>query len=339
MKIKVKDIMPNPFRKIESYPINEEVVVFLMQSIEDLEFWSITGRKHPELKGKYQQAFGHHRIEAARRLKLKEIEFQVINFDDAGMIKAMANENYETNKSPIVINMTVESVKNFLDSELAKYDTWEKCPDRSIKALFTSTKGDFLHAKIQGVGRTTILRFLNGGRKEGGWKRWRIQEALDVLKSDGKDISREAIEEFEIGEQARTFKKAVRDFGIPKEEQKSLVKKIKAQPKRGIREIVLDEAKKKREKEKNVRLKRDLEFKELEEKFDRLDKDSRSLSNFISALKLKLDEIQASEIEGLKSLLILSSLSELLVNIREIVKFFGYNEKNLLLEYKKEGIG
>lgn len=53
--------------------------------------------------------------------------------------------------------------RDFLNSELAKYKTWEeveKYPNNFIKVLFSNTKGDWKKAKDNGVGQTTILKFL-----------------------------------------------------------------------------------------------------------------------------------------------------------------------------------
>uniref|UniRef100_A0A6M3JL93 ParB-like N-terminal domain-containing protein n=1 Tax=viral metagenome TaxID=1070528 RepID=A0A6M3JL93_9ZZZZ len=263
MKIKVKDILANPFRRIEKYTINEETVKFLMQSIEDVDFWSIVVRNHPTQKGKYEQAFGHHRIEAAKRLGLKEIEVQIVDLDNSKMIIAMANENVETNQSPSVINMTIEAIKDFLDCEFAKYDSWEEFRvNKSINPIFRLFESEpkFRTAKGQGVGQTTILKFLNGGRKEGQWKQWKIQQALDTLKlSKDNVIDREAIEEFETLSEAEKFKKAVVEEKIPKKQQKKLAKEIvnSGIGKRGIGEKVREaavgksysEAKKKKVKE------------------------------------------------------------------------------------------
>jgi len=69
------------------------------------------------------------------------------------------------------------AAKEFLDEELAKYDSYEKYSQGSLRALFKGTKGDFKKAKNHGVGESTICKFLGGN-----WKQWMIQQALDTLK-------------------------------------------------------------------------------------------------------------------------------------------------------------
>lgn len=72
------------------------------------------------------------------------------------------------------MNETVYVAKQYLDSELAKYENWEevlKYPNSSIRVLFSGVKGDFLKARQQGVGQVTLKNFLGKN-----WKQWTIQE-------------------------------------------------------------------------------------------------------------------------------------------------------------------
>jgi hypothetical protein len=82
--------------------------------------------------------------------------------------------------------LTVLVAKEYLDGELAKYETWDHV-NRNIKMLFDSNS-QFQNCKKNGVGQTTVLKFLGGN-----WKQWIIQDALNTLKD--KDISRAAVGE------------------------------------------------------------------------------------------------------------------------------------------------
>ena len=96
MEIRIEDIDPNPFRQIEHYPIDRNKVEALKNSINETDFWNnILVRKHPEWEGKYQLAYGHHRLVALRELNWEVINIQVRNIDDDRMLKIMANENFE----------------------------------------------------------------------------------------------------------------------------------------------------------------------------------------------------------------------------------------------------
>jgi hypothetical protein len=95
MKVKIKNIKPNPFRKIERYPIREEKVQALIKSFEATGIWPvILGRQ----VGSYIEIpFGHHRKAAWERLfkPNDEIEITPQVLSDTDMLKMMAHENME----------------------------------------------------------------------------------------------------------------------------------------------------------------------------------------------------------------------------------------------------
>ena len=66
------------------------------------------------------------------------------------------------------------AVKNYRDGELAKYEDWNNA-DKNIRVMFASNR-QFQQNKKQGVGRSTILKFLGGN-----WKQHVIQDALNSL--------------------------------------------------------------------------------------------------------------------------------------------------------------
>jgi hypothetical protein len=160
MKIKVKDLKPNPFRNMEKYPIDPIKVRALINSIKETEFWdNLLAR---EIDGEIQIAYGHHRLIALQELKIEKIDIPVKALDDSTMLRIMANENMDQwNDSVAVISETVRATRDYLNAELAKYESWEeleKYPNNSIKVLFTGTKGDFQKVKKYGVGQGTILK-------------------------------------------------------------------------------------------------------------------------------------------------------------------------------------
>jgi len=106
--LKLKDILPNPFRDLKANPLIEAKVVSLVDSINLTGFWdNVVVRKNAE--GKYECAYGHHRIAAALRAGLVEADFIVKKLDDAAMIQIMDNENRETyGSTPASL---IESVK------------------------------------------------------------------------------------------------------------------------------------------------------------------------------------------------------------------------------------
>ena len=67
MAVAVKDLLPNPYRKIERYQLQPERLNALVRSIKDTSFWdNILARPNPDGSETYQIAYGHHRVEAVK---------------------------------------------------------------------------------------------------------------------------------------------------------------------------------------------------------------------------------------------------------------------------------
>ena len=108
MKLKFKDVKPNPYRDLKSNPLLKEKVAELKSSIETTGFWNnVMVRKSQN--GEYQLAYGHHRVSAAIEAGLENADFIVKELTDAQMIQVMDAENRETYQcSPASV---IESVK------------------------------------------------------------------------------------------------------------------------------------------------------------------------------------------------------------------------------------
>ena len=113
MKLKLKDILPNPFRDVKRNPLDEAKVAELVSSIHDTGFWdNVVVRKNKA--GKYELAYGHHRIAAAIKAGIVEADFIVKKLDDAMMLKIMARENSETYKYTVLA--LIESVRGVVEA-------------------------------------------------------------------------------------------------------------------------------------------------------------------------------------------------------------------------------
>ncbi len=98
-------------------------------------YWQLekeTGRPHPDKKGKYQLAYGHHRWIALKELKYKEIDIPCREIPDATMVQIMAEENLNWSTAPAVMVQTIASTKEFLDRELRKYKSWEQATNEEF---------------------------------------------------------------------------------------------------------------------------------------------------------------------------------------------------------------
>lgn len=96
MKVKLKDVHPNPFRNMERYPIHKQKILQLKNSIQSTDFWdNIVARKREG--GGIEIAYGHHRLAALNELYsgTKEFNWIVRDLDDDEMLKIMAHENLD----------------------------------------------------------------------------------------------------------------------------------------------------------------------------------------------------------------------------------------------------
>ena len=128
MKIALENVLPNPNRDLKFNPYNEDKIAALIASINETGFWSnVIVRPHPTEKGKYQQAYGHHRTEAAKRCGIIEAEFVVQDLDENLMLKMMELENQEDYRySPLSMLESVKAVvKALAEGRIAPFYTPE----------------------------------------------------------------------------------------------------------------------------------------------------------------------------------------------------------------------
>lgn len=115
--IDIEQVDANPFRRLREYPYVERKVEALMRSIKDVGLWEgVIGRA---VGNRVQIAFGHHRVEAARRAGLQQINVIVRDLNDDEMLGFMGRENMEDYNSDF----------------LTMLETWEAavehlCPSR-----------------------------------------------------------------------------------------------------------------------------------------------------------------------------------------------------------------
>lgn len=325
MRIKVKDLRPNPFRKIKTYPIDRDKIRALKTSINETTFWdNIVARKN---NGKFEIAYGHHRLIALKELGIKEVDIPVRQFDDAMMIKIMANENLDDwSLRPAVINETVLVAKEFLDAELTK--GW-KDSGASTRVLFDS-KHAFEQAmhKPEGAGRDTILKFLGGN-----WKDWMVREALDTMALHKRGvIDRRTIETIPKMTQARVFKKSVQDYNIPKTEQKRLVKKIVSEDigSRDIPKMVRDAA------PKYKRTVQDPEVERLKNELEKIRSKANSLYATILSFNLDMKKLNVKQVKGVQAFFTADAIADLLPAVKKLLTLFGFSFKQLLLKGKSD---
>ena len=110
--IKLSQIEPNPFRDgsggeatwqsvSDTYPFLKSKIERLMQSYEAVNIWEgIIVREHGS---KYQLAFGHHRVVAAKRMNITNVPVIVKDLNDNDMLMYMAQENAQEDKDGFLL--------------------------------------------------------------------------------------------------------------------------------------------------------------------------------------------------------------------------------------------
>ena len=209
MKVKVRDVHPNPYRNIEHYPLNKEKIMALTKSIEKTGFWdNLVGR---EVNGKIQIAYGHHRIEALRLSEGFGYDFEfdlpIKDIDDGTMIQIMANENMqEWSHSIGVVDETVKVAKEYLE-------------------LFSGKQPSTKHNHKEYISSEDIANFL-------GWNRGKVHQSLRRLNLiDDGTIQQEAVQSLPTETHAAEFANAInvakeKNIVFTPQEQKAIAKEI-----------------------------------------------------------------------------------------------------------------
>ncbi len=210
MKVRIKDLVANPFRDIKNYSIDLKKVESLAKSITETGFWdNILARKRDS---RIEIAYGHHRLQAMKQVFKPEdmVNIPVRILDDAMMIKIMANENDEQWAiTPGIVHETVRVTKEFLFSSRGL---------NFIKTKNPKAKVDFFHSKEA----FQIAEFLGGN-----WNEYRVALALRRLDSFEKgELDKEAVESLPTEQVARDFTAAVKMVKPSKKVQRIVAEKI-----------------------------------------------------------------------------------------------------------------
>lgn len=244
MKIAIKDLMPNPYRKLKKYPLSKAKVQGLKTSIKENGFWGgLLVREHPSNAGKYQLAFGHHRLQAVKECGHKFVDNMIVfDLSDDDMHHRMFAENHETwGARPACILENVESARDWLTCLLKKYDTLSLLnagENTNINKTIFDSNRQFKNCQLEGVGRNTIRKYLGDLYNEN-----QVRDALFVLdesKKPNSAISIAAVKELPSMSHVKQFRQATERYEIPKKIQKRVAKEIVSEGvgRRGVEEIV-----------------------------------------------------------------------------------------------------
>ena len=186
VNIKLSDIHPNPNRDLKFNPFNEEKITALMASIGETGFWTnVIVRKAPDGKG-YEQAYGHHRLESAKRSGIKEADFVVRDLDENMMLKMMELENQEDYRyCPLSLLESCKAVVNALAAgRIAPFEHTLNMNEYRTAPKFTPVKGGLAESKLESAMQYTVLdvaRYLGRTKVKDTQSDPRVNAALDAL--------------------------------------------------------------------------------------------------------------------------------------------------------------
>ena len=111
--VSLSSIEPNPFRDLKTNSFDKRKLEALERSIEHVGLWEgLIGRRAGQ---GYQLAFGHHRLEAARRSELTTVPLIIRDLTDEEMVGFMGRENMEDfNSDFLVMLASWEAARKFL---------------------------------------------------------------------------------------------------------------------------------------------------------------------------------------------------------------------------------
>ena len=111
-QVGVTSIDANPHRDLDTYPWIESKVEALCRSIDAVGLWE--GIIVRPVGKRYQLAFGHHRLEAAKRNGIAKVKVIVRDLSDQQMLEFMGRENGEDYSTDFLVMLnTWEGAVNF----------------------------------------------------------------------------------------------------------------------------------------------------------------------------------------------------------------------------------
>ena len=187
MLVKIESIKHNPLRDFTLYPIDKIQVEKLAASIEKDSFWA--GLPAREVDGEYEILAGHHRLEAAKKAGLEEIELNVGDYSDDDMASIMVAENL-TQRGSQNFGATIEAVaavcRNLAKEIMGRNPGDEPdAADADAHKTWTANRKSIetsqgLIKKGGGVGRDAVVKKLDGQVTQ-----YTAGQAIDVLKWTG----------------------------------------------------------------------------------------------------------------------------------------------------------
>jgi hypothetical protein len=188
VKLKLCDLKANPFRHLARYPLDERKIEALMGSINQTTFWDNLMAR-PATNGQYEIAYGHNRLEALRRLKVKEIDIPVRDLSDDDMARIMANENMEEwSHSSKIEQETIRTVVEGFAAGKLHLPSPTRRDGKQIRLApsFTICNDKDSSRSSCGYNLDTLREYL-------GWPAHKIEAALGALEMIESSVADESV--------------------------------------------------------------------------------------------------------------------------------------------------
>jgi ParB-like nuclease family protein len=140
----IKDILPNPFRHIDRYPIKREKVDALRESLRATGFWGNVVARLGPTPGTAEIAYGHHRRAALLEEYGPDYKVSLIiqDLSDEQMLKHMARENMEEWSTDSAVEQeTIRSVVEALAAGKISFKVPAKTPKSEFRYAPSFRKG------------------------------------------------------------------------------------------------------------------------------------------------------------------------------------------------------
>ncbi len=181
MRVKLRDINPNPFRRIDEYPLDPTRVEALKNSIDSTGWWQTVVARERD-GGGVELAFGHHRLEALHQLYAPdhEVDLTVQPLDDDKMLRMMADENLaEWAHDASIETATVKAVLTAAEEgQITLPEVPDKAPKSRIRKMSRAGAEDIPYTA------QTIADYLGAN-----WSEERVGRCLSVFEELGDEAT------------------------------------------------------------------------------------------------------------------------------------------------------
>lgn len=235
--IKFSLIDANPHRDFAINPMAEEQLVALAASIDATTFWgNCLVRPHGR---RYQLAYGHMRLAAAKRAGITQAEFQVRELDDDEMLRVMFSENitqfgkqsFPTYKEAVVAAAGRVMVAACGSDPEQNVLAWVRRKEEATKLVAEIRAGgapgeDVVLAYLKGGSRGDVRTALQVFRDSGALAAWHAEHNPQAVAKEAPTVSPEAVAQFQRTHHVKTFVDMVRRNNVPVAEQPALAQHI-----------------------------------------------------------------------------------------------------------------